>query len=79
MKYFKIIYLLSGKYRSTYNAKILLWQNGVLNVRDDNEREYNLKEEFIQSIKSIEKEKTVSNTDKESDFSGEFKQQDLFE
>lgn len=77
MKYFKIVYLLSGKYRSTYQAKILSWHNGVLNIRDDNGREYNLKEEFIQSVKPICIEKVVVNSNKESN-KNSFDQQDLF-
>jgi len=78
MKYFKIVYLLSGKYRSTYQAKILSWQNGVLNIRDDNGREYNLKEEFILSLKQIGKEKTVSNSNKEANIN-DLNQSGLFE
>lgn len=78
MKYFKIVYLLSGKYRSTYHAKILSWQNGVLNIRDDNGREYNLKEEFIKSVKPIGKEKVVTGSNKEAKINN-FNQQGLFE
>lgn len=78
MKYFKIVYLLSGKYRSTYQAKILLWNNGVLNIRDDNGKEYNLKEEFILSIKPIVKEKVVASSNKKSTMY-EGNQRELFE
>lgn len=78
MKYFKIIYLLSGKYRSTYQAKILSWHNGVLNIRDDNGREYNLKEEFIQSVKPIGNEKVVTGPNKEAKINN-FNQHGLFE
>lgn len=78
MRYFKIVYLLSGKYRSTYQAKILLWQNGVLNIRDDNGREYNLKEEFILSLKPIGKGKLAIKSNKDSNLN-EFTQQGLFE
>lgn len=78
MRYFKIVYLLSGKYRSSYQAKILSWQNGIINIRDDNGREYNLKEEFILSLKPIGKEKVAIKSNKDSN-SNQFTQQGLFE
>lgn len=78
MKYFRIVYLLSGKYRSTYHAKILSWQNGVLNIRDDNGREYNLKEEFILSLKPIGKGNIAIKSNKDSNLN-EYTQQGFFE
>lgn len=68
-KFFKITYLLSGKYKSTYKAKIMSWEKEIVNIRDENGREYNLKEEYILSIKAFTTAKTSiddsSNTDLE--------------
>jgi len=61
MDYFKIVYLLSGKYKSIYKAKILLWQDGRVKIRDEDEKEHVLKEEHLQSIKKIRiKDKKVT-------------------
>ncbi len=55
MTFFKIVYMLSGKYRSTYIAKILSWSNEIINIRDIEGKEHHLKEAYIKQIVSIKK------------------------
>ncbi|OEF99974.1 hypothetical protein BHF71_07200 [Vulcanibacillus modesticaldus] len=69
---FKIKYMLSGKYKSTYEAKIILWQDGKVRIRDVDGKEYTLKEENITNITALEY--TVEKVNKEE----EYQQQELF-
>ncbi len=76
MKYFRFIYMLSGRYKSIYKAKILLWQDGIIKVRDEDGREHILKEEFIKSIAELKDKKEILKIDSEDDTVIE--QQELF-
>lgn len=53
MLFFKIIYLLSGKYKSVYKAKIVSWQDNKVEIIDMDGKKHILKAKFIQSIKRI--------------------------
>lgn len=53
MEYYKIVYMLSGKYKSVYKARILLWENGRIKIRDEDAKEHILKEEHIRSIVKV--------------------------
>lgn len=74
MVYFKFTYMLSGKYKSIYRAKILLWQNSRVKIRDEDGREHVLKEEYIRNITKVET-KNVKPIIQES---LEIEQQELF-
>lgn len=71
MQFFKITYMLSGKYKSIYQARIVLWENERVKIRDIDDKEYLLKEEYIKSIvridlhKKSEEEKQISNRDEQ--------------
>lgn len=49
--YFKIIYLMSGKYKAKYDATILSWKDGTIRIRDIDQKEHTIKERYIVSIK----------------------------
>lgn len=48
--YFKINYLLGGKYKQKYIGKIKSWENGVVCIRDQQLRVHSLKEKYISKI-----------------------------
>lgn len=65
MKFFRIKYLLSGRYPSKIIAQIVRWENGQLTLKDQDGRLHDLKENSINSImslnpKDLEKQKKSS-------------------
>ncbi len=53
MKYFRIKYVLSGRYPSKIIAQIIRWENGQLTIKDQQGRLHDLKESNITSITNI--------------------------
>lgn len=70
--YFKIIYMMSGKYKAKYEAVILSWEKGNIRIRDIDLKEHNIKEDYIVSIKPIiPQKKSIKSYDNEKNTGNE--------
>ena len=74
-QYFKFIYLMSGRYRVTYTAKIIAWENEIVTIRDRDNKEHTLKEKYIQSMRSVNPH---TKSAREHEVENDYEQQDLF-
>ncbi len=72
-RYFNIVYMMSGRYRVRYIARVISWENRIIRIRDKDQKEHTLKEEHIRLMKpTIPTQLKVPIPKKES------KQQELF-
>lgn len=46
-RYFRIVYMMSGRFKVKYIARIISWEKGIIQVRDKDQKEHTLKEEYI--------------------------------
>jgi len=70
---------MSGRFQTTYIARVISWNDGIIRIRDTEQREFTLREKFIRSMKpkyltsSLEQNVKVINEDEQLElFSNNF-------
>ena len=74
-QYFKFTYMMSGRFKVSYTARVLSWQQGIVRIRDIDQKEHTLKEKFIKTMKPKYLTSSLECSKKKVE---EYQQQELF-
>lgn len=68
MEYFKITYLISGKYKTKYVGIILSWGNEIIKIRDQSLRIHHLKEKYVTNVRPAVIKKSKKHKEQQEKF-----------